>query len=1120
MRSTLRIALALLASLVLMPTVASGVTLTNPEGMVFAGQAACIQCHNKAGGGIDYNLTLHGRHMTPGLTVAPPAGWTQFAGSGSVAISGAPAPGSGLRWYSAGGVYPIAGLTWMTMFDYLGGSRWSEEEAPLMFFSGSPTTSTASPWNRVSGLGLTHTSPYYEYLANTTALSDSPVSSTCGYINCHVTGGTQPLAANQTTLTIPNPAVATQPTTQTPTQWARDPGFTTDDFHTTATASYQGLGVQCEKCHGSGISSAAIASQHWNTGTQLSHRLPTSTVNAKPLARTTNATLGRSDVCGVCHGLRSANPVAGALPYSMGYTPNLFVRNFVSVNATRGANAPYTYTPTAQEFAANPAIYSLYPNGNPKNGGHGGNQYWAWGASAHAVRVQTGANDPDNLPGAENTHFLLSGVTTLVECLRCHSGEGYLTTKVPQITDRTAVKSIWDGFVYNKTTAGFMGQECDVCHDPHPASSDADDVVRSADPAGMRSNFGRTTANASMCEDCHNWQVEVLANSLPLSDFSPQNLPGRVSHPQRELLHGVARGTAPVMWEVADMGEFMPGARCQDCHMPKTDTSAEYSSHRMMIQKPGDAAAWGATGQDSCTKCHEEAGPTIAAARATLQSRLDEWQAEAVAAGNVAKTELDAAKLRSEYVAGGAGAKELYGRAWLNWNSFVNDASSGAHNPPYVMAGLEASRIMALSVGGSFGQIFSSTTVSSGNVASIAGSIMFGNGAPAAGAKIALEQLSGSSWVQVGNTVVDPNGNYAFKVAPSVTTTYRVRWDRCSNNVSDIYSPTATIAVISSGPPVNRIGGANRYVVAVNLAEQLRDFRSGPFTDVVIASGEDRAMADPLGAAGLASAYGAPVLLSPAGYVNTSLINELKALRNENGGGIDIHVVGGTGSISTAVYSAIAATRGSGTIERINGVDRYDLAARMATRTKNVVEGNGGTIAGVLVVNIENSASFNDALAASSISAKSHLPLIGVRATSVPSYASNALAQFTSKPKYAVNAAYLSSGVRSATGCSATMANTTSRYVAAVDIAKFGSARGLVTYKNVGLANKLSDALPAGAFLGQIDGVLLYTPYSPLSTTTRNFVESIKADVSTGWVFGGTATISSSTAAAFKLALQ
>jgi hypothetical protein len=301
-----------------------------------------------------------------------------------------------------------------------------------------------------------------------------------------------------------------------------------------------------------------------------------------------------------------------------------------------------------------------------------------------------------------------------------------------------------------------------------------------------------------MCEDCHNWQVEVMANSLPLAEFSPQSLPGRVSHAQREVLHGVKRGAGEVMWDVADMGEFMPGATCQDCHMPKTDISAEYSSHRMMIQQPGDAATWGATGEDSCTKCHEEAGGTVASARAAMQTKLDGWQTDASAAGTAAKAAIDAAKLRAEYTGGSLGAKELYGRAWLNWSTFSNDGSGGAHNPPYIMAGLTVAQKMAKSVGGGYGQIFVAPTANYGSYLSLATQVQNGDGSGAVGAEVALERrLSGGSWAQLDTSTADRNGNVSFVIVPTATADYRLRWDRCSNDNADLYSGARAITVVS-----------------------------------------------------------------------------------------------------------------------------------------------------------------------------------------------------------------------------------------------------------------------------------------------------------------------------------
>lgn len=314
------------------------------------------------------------------------------------------------------------------------------------------------------------------------------------------------------------------------------------------------------------------------------------------------------------------------------------------------------------------------------------------------------------------------------------------------------------------------------------------------------------------------------------------------------------------------------------------------------------------------------------------------------------------------------------------------------------------------------------------------------------------------------------------------------------------------------------MGGANRYDVALNLASTLKP--SLAYSDVIVACGEDRATADPLGAAALAAAYECPVLLTPTAKANAGTLAAIKQMSAANGGRINIHVVGGTSSVPVAVYNAYATAKGAGTIERINGANRYDLAAQIAVRTRSVLASKGKSCPGVIVVNIENPASFNDALAASPISARAHMPLIGVRTGAVPGEAMAAMAQFGSVPRYALNGAYLPAGTRAAAGAGAVIANSPNREIAAVDIARWGVANGFVTYRNVGLANKLSDALPAGAFIGQMDGVLLYSNAAPLSPTTAAFLPQIKSGVFTGWVFGGTATIAEGTRNQFYGALQ
>ena len=155
-----------------------------------------------------------------------------------------------------------------------------------------------------------------------------------------------------------------------------------------------------------------------------------------------------------------------------------------------------------------------------------------------------------------------------------------------------------------------MGQECITCHNGHPSAVGAEDVVRQPDQAGQRSAKGLNTNNQSICEDCHNWQMEVLGttpNPVPMADLSAH---GGASHPQRETLH--ARS---VMYDVADGTEFMPGAKCEDCHMPKTNKAENRISHGMKPMLPGDAEKWQA--EAGYMPARTPAPPAIRAARAT-----------------------------------------------------------------------------------------------------------------------------------------------------------------------------------------------------------------------------------------------------------------------------------------------------------------------------------------------------------------------------------------------------------------------------------------------------------------------------------------------------------------------
>ena len=348
------------------------------------------------------------------------------------------------------------------------------------------------------------------------------------------------------------------------------------------TVSYPGMSIQCENCHGTGVADAT-ATQHHRTGVDVSKTLDV---------------LGQSQVCGQCHG--SYTTVTGTLGI-YGYTTNQPMRNFVDINGVSGGQS-YTYIPTEAEFLANPTAYFMFPNGSNAKGSH--YYYNEWSASAHSWRQALAKTDPDALAyqarSDTSTHFTLA--TAAPGCLKCHTGEGYLNSKGDPLAANVTLDA---------TDTGKMGQECVTCHAAHPSGPNAPDVIREPDKAGE--------PRLAQRDGSHRRQPEHLRGLPQLADGGPGHhtdlqAAGRhhahlISHPQREMYHGRS-----VMVDVPDMAQVMPGVKCEDCHMPKTNRAANRFSHGMKIMLPEKADDWmsaataaGTTqyiGEDSCSKCH------------------------------------------------------------------------------------------------------------------------------------------------------------------------------------------------------------------------------------------------------------------------------------------------------------------------------------------------------------------------------------------------------------------------------------------------------------------------------------------------------------------------------------
>ena len=815
-KRTILFLIVALVALGLAPAIASA-DLVNDYGMHFAGQSKCLECHDEANA-----ATVHGRMARTGLFPTDlPGGATSFRAPGNATQ----VLGTNGAKYDAGGEYAYS-LPWVTLGDNTAGLG-----TEYLFWQGS-TDPTIMPWNLVEGLGWTPENGWVQTDGGTKGLWDVPY----GCQRCHQLGTTVNAKNGEI---IANPAITAQPGPTTPVQWAaEDTPTRVDDFMTDPTASQPGMSIQCEACHGTGLlrsaaNGDAFDARHWNSGTQISNRYVADDGTANTFANT----LGNSQVCGQCHG--SFTPLfdkegkqitlgTATGGWAYGYTPNVPLRNFVNVNGVTtkvaascsanpadchsvtaadgtvitpgpaGVAQPITYTtiPSPEGFLAHPTWFWMFPNGSNAKGGH--YYYDEWQASGHSWRGAITYDNPDASAYQKLNHSHYSSLSQSnidSKCYRCHTGEGYLESK--NVIGANSESGFLKDFSPTATNTGLMGQECTACHGGHPASLDEADVVREPDKAGERSAAGLSVDNQSICEDCHNWQKEVQGSAWtttvkPLATLTARGGP---SHPQRETLHG------RIMLEIpAATGDFMPGAKCEDCHMPKTNKGANRISHGMKPMLPGEAETWNAKagsaymGEDSCSKCHGGEDQ-----RDRLQTAIETWQEETTAAADAAAAAITAAQTRSEFSLtdpNNAGYI-LSGRATWNYKAWGADGSTGVHNPEYIIAGLEKAEQLAKSVGGSFAAVSGPASVLPGVNTFISGKVVNGDGSPAAGAVLKLwanGAVYGGSNPSVSTVSAADNGTFAFLVSQTDATDYQVQWLRSGDATTFLTSATVKVA--------------------------------------------------------------------------------------------------------------------------------------------------------------------------------------------------------------------------------------------------------------------------------------------------------------------------------------
>lgn len=348
-----------------------------------------------------------------------------------------------------------------------------------------------------------------------------------------------------------------------------------------------------------------------------------------------------------------------------------------------------------------------------------------------------------------------------------------------------------------------------------------------------------------------------------------------------------------------------------------------------------------------------------------------------------------------------------------------------------------------------------------------------------------------------------------------------------AGGVSQVYSASFTV----SPNRVTRIGGASRYDVAAATADRYPD----DILHVVLASGDSAASADPLAAAGLSWAYGnVPIVLVTKSGTPDSTSRHVEGLALDaasRDATVVVHIVGGAGSVPDARFSEIKSfiggRNGASVANRVvkdrilSTGDRYDMAAAVAGRMDAV---RGAEMPGfALIANGENPNTFFDALSLAPVSAHNGAPILLVRGGSVPRATSSRLDALgiTGGDTYiAGGPGTVSEAVRVALGTPVgnRLAGST-RYSTAAAIADKALSAGWLGATDVGLAAKIPDALAGGAYLGYLGGPMLVTTTQPLHPDAERWISDHAGTIDRVWVFGGTASITSPTAAQANAAL-
>lgn len=331
--------------------------------------------------------------------------------------------------------------------------------------------------------------------------------------------------------------------------------------------------------------------------------------------------------------------------------------------------------------------------------------------------------------------------------------------------------------------------------------------------------------------------------------------------------------------------------------------------------------------------------------------------------------------------------------------------------------------------------------------------------------------------------------------------------------------PTTDCRTTSSGS-LCRIYGQDRYETAIAASQDLwasADDTTAPADSVakavVLAGGT--AFADAVSGVPLAYVKHGPLLLTPGTALRGDVLTEIQRVLAPKG---TVYLLGGEASLSKGVLDAL--TDAGFTPTRLAGADRYETSVKVAEQ-----------LAPLSYATLASGLSFPDALTAGNAmayedstdpAAPTHGAVLLTKGTSVPDVVKTFLAA-------QADAKVLAAGGAAAQAAKNADLTTTAEFVgkdryetaAMIADAFYGADSAADGPSTAGVASgeNFPDALAGGVHAAVYGAPLLLTKAASLDPSTEDFLHYYGPSLSRVVVYGGTGSVSSSTAAAARAAI-